>query len=373
MRPRNSYRHTVLFTILTLLASTRAYAQDATGKIAGNVTDASGAVVQGARVTITNAETRSVKQATTDKSGYYQVQQLPIGNYEVSAEATGFQTDVTRTKSPLEINQTLRLDLTLQVGSTSTTVEVESQGTIVETQNATVGGTVTGRAIFELPLNGRNTFDLLATLPGVTPTNPDSGAAGGYSIGGGRTDSVTFLIDGGNDNNLLSNAAVVQPNPDAVAEFRVLESNYGAEYGRNAGGIVSLVTKSGTNSLHGTLYDYLRNEDLDANKFFLNEQAQPRPVLKRNQFGGTVGGPIMIPKVFDGRNKLFFFFSYQGQRQTQVVQNGRVTTFTPLESQGNFSQSVNGGPDPLVAGFLENNPYYQANPQPGRARHHRSD
>lgn len=362
MKLRSFWRGGAAVVALALVLSANAIAQDATGKIAGNVSDQSGAAVVGAKVTATNIETKAIKESTTDKAGYYQIPALPIGKYEVSAEAAGFDRAISQPTTPLEINQTLRLDLTLQVGSTTTTVTVESQATLVETQNATVGGTVTGTAIYELPLNGRNTLDLLATQPGVTPTNPDSGAAGNYSIGGGRTDSVTYLLDGGNNNNLLSNAAVLNPNPDAVAEFRVLESNYSAEYGRNAGGIVSVVTRSGTNSLHGTLYDYLRNEDLTANTFFNNEQGIPRQVLKRNQFGGTLGGPVVIPKVFNGRNKLFFFFAYQGQRQTSTTQEGKVTTFTPQEAQGNFSQAVNGAPDPAVVSFLQNNPYYQADP-----------
>jgi outer membrane receptor protein involved in Fe transport len=346
----------------TLLFTPVSRAQDATGRIAGNVTDQTGAVVPAAKVTATNTGTSVSKSITTDPQGYYQFLQLPIGRYEISAESLGFKRAVVQATNSLEINQTMRVDLTLQIGGVAETVTVESQGSIVETQNATVGGTVSGQAIFELPLNGRNTLDLLATQPGVTPTNPDSTAKGAYSIGGGRTDSVTYLLDGGNNNNLLTNAAVANPNPDAVAEFRVLESNYGAEYGRNAGGIVSIVTKSGTNSLHGTAYDYLRNNALDANNFFNNEQGIGRPVLKRNQFGGTIGGPIVFPKVFDGRNKLFFFFAYQGQRQSASLQNGKVTTFTPLEAQGDFSQSANGGPDPHVAAFLATNPYYQSDP-----------
>ncbi len=347
---------------LTMFSGSPLNAQDATGKIAGVVSDVSGGVVVNARVVVTNVDTRISKDATSDAQGYYQALQLPIGKYEVTAEAPGFQRVVTRPTAALEINQTLRVDIVMQVGSVSDTVTVDSSTSIVETQNSTVGGTVTGNAIFELPLNGRNTLDLLQTQPGVTPTNPDSGAAGGYSIGGGRTDSVTYLLDGGNNNNLLSNGIVINPNPDAVAEFRVLESNYGAEYGRNAGGVVSVVSKSGSNSLHGTLYDYLRNDALNANTFFNNEQGLARPILKRNQFGGTIGGPIMVPKIFDGRNKLFFFFSYQGQRQTQLVQAGKTNTYTPLEAQGNFSQSVNGAPDQNVVGFLQANPYYQSNP-----------
>jgi hypothetical protein len=351
---------TALVSLSLLTPVTRA--QDATGKIAGNVIDASGGVVPGAIVVVTNLDTKTSKQTTTDKQGFYQVLQLPIGNYQVSAEAHGFIKALARPASALEINQTLRVDLTLEVGAVSTQITIESQATHVETQNSTVGGTVIGQAIFELPLNGRDTLDLLATQPGVTPTNPDSGAAGNYSIGGARTDSVTYLLDGALNNDLLDNGVVVDPNPDAVAEFRVLESTYSAEYGRNAGGIVSIVSKSGTNQLHGTAYDYLRNDDFDANDFFSNQQDLPRAILKRNQYGGTFGGPMVIPHIVDGRNKLFFFFSYQGQKQTQVQLEGKVQTYTPAEAQGNFSQAVSGGPDPNVVNFLAANPYYQSNP-----------
>jgi outer membrane receptor protein involved in Fe transport len=280
----------------------------------------------------------------------------------VSAQATGFSKAITRPGTALEINQTLRVDLSLAVGAASINITVEGQATNVETGNSTVGGTVTGEAIYELPLNGRNTLDLLATQPGVTVTNPDSGAAGTYSIGGGRTDSVTYLLDGGLNNDLLDNSVVVNPNPDAVAEFRVLESTYGAEYGRNAGGIVSIVTKSGTNQLHGTIYDYVRNTDFDANDFFNNQEGLSRAVLQRNQYGGTFGGPIVIPHIVDGRNKLFFFFAFQGQKQTQVQLEGKVQTYTTAEAMGNFSQAAGGGPDPAVVAFLQANPYYQPNP-----------
>ena len=169
-----------------------------------------------------------------------------------------------------------------------------------------------------------------------------------------RTDSVTFLLDGAINNSLLSNTVVANPNPDSVAEFRVIENNYSAEYGRNAGGIVSVVTKSGTNSFHGTLYDYLRNNFFDANRFFNDQQGLPTPVLKRNQYGGTVGGPIL-------KNKLFFFFAYQGQKQIQDVTptNGRVNTFTPAEANGDFSGTSYAS---TVATFLQKYPQYQANP-----------
>jgi hypothetical protein len=360
--PTHFSKSLILLFLATCFVPLALLAQDATGTVAGVITDPSGAIVEQAKVTVTNVGTASAQPTATDKNGFYQVQHLPIGTYQVSVEASGFS-KATSSPASLDINQTLRVDLKLQVGRVSDVVNVESQASTVETENSVVGGTVTGNAIFELPLNGRNTLDLLATQPGVTLTNPDNTGQGNYSIGGGRTDSVTYLLDGGLNNDLLSNGVVVNPNPDAVAEFRVIESTYGAEYGRNAGGIVSIVTKSGTNDLHGTIYDYARNDFFDANDFFFNQQDQPRAILKRQQYGLTFGGPIVIPHVVNGRNKLFFFFSYQGQKQTAVVTAGEVQTYTPAEANGDFSQAVNGAPDPNVVAFLQQNPEYQANPQ----------
>jgi hypothetical protein len=363
MRHRIAHRNTGFLLALYFLLASGLCAQDATGKIAGNVTDATGAVIAGAKVTVTNVATRILKETRTDKEGFYQVSSLPIGLYEVAAEAAGFTHVVVRPKNSLEINQTLRVDLRLEVGNVKDTITVEGTASAVETENSTVGATVDGNAVYELPLNGRNTLDLLVTQAGATAKNTDAARqAGSYSIGGMRSDSVTYLLDGGNNNHLINNDVVINPNPDAVAEFRVLESNYSAEYGRNGGGVVSVVTKSGTNTLHGTAFDYLRNEDLDANTFFNNEQGIARQILKRNQYGGTIGGPLVLPRLLDGRNKLFFFFSYEGQKQNANAASGKVTTFTPLEAQGNFSQSSNGTPDPAVVSFLRDNPYFQSNP-----------
>jgi hypothetical protein len=345
----------IAFAFLLLLVGTawQLSAQGTTGKITGIVTDATGAVIPNANVVVTNVATAVSHQTTTDTSGVYQVLQLPIGSYKVTVTAPGFEQTTVASKTALEINETLRVDVQMQVGRVSGEVTVESAASQVETQNSTVGATVSGQAIFELPLNGRNTLDLLKTQPGVTPTNPDSGAAGGYSIGGMRTDSVTYLLDGGNNTDLLSNGVVANPNPDAVAEFRVIENNYSAEYGRNAGGIVSVVSKSGTNSFHGTAFDYVRNNFFNANTFFNNEEGLSVPVLKRNQFGVTFGGPIK-------KDKLFFFFSYEGQRQTALdTSPGKVSAFTPAELNGNFSGTSYAS---AVGAFLVANPYYQANP-----------
>jgi len=361
--PKNDVSSLRYLAGILILAVYPAVAQDATGRIVGTVTDPSGGIVAGATVSVTNTGTGVARQTSTDKQGYYQVLELPIGRYSVAADAPGFSRKLVAARNPLEINQTLRIDVALEVGAVTDVVNVEGGASAVETQNATIGATVSGDAISALPLNGRNTLDLLATQPGVTPKDTDATRqAGGYSIGGGRSDSVTYLLDGGLNNHLIDNGIVINPNPDAVGEFRVLQSNYAAEYGRTGGGIVSVVVKSGTNSLHGTAFDYLRNEDLDANTFFNNEQGVARQVLKRNQYGGTVGGPVLVPHVIDGRNKLFFFFSYEGQRQSANSQAGKITTFTPLEAQGNFSKSVNGGPDPAVASFLLANPWFQGSP-----------
>ncbi len=338
-----------------------AIAQNANGRIVGMVTDPQGAVIPGVKISVTNVATNETRQTNSTADGTYQVLDLPIGRYKVSAEHTGF-TKLITDPHELLINQTLRVDLPLSIGKTSETVVVEAASLNVETVNSTISQSVTGRPVQELPLNGRNVLDLALTLPGVTETNPDSNSAGTYSVAGGRSDSVTFLLDGGINNDLLGNNVVLNPNPDTVAEFRVLQNNYTAEYGRNAGGIISVVTKSGTNELHGSLFDYVRNDAFNANTFFNNQQDLPVPVLKRQQFGGTLGGPVTIPKIIHGHDRLFFFVGYQGQRQSALAINPGVSVYTPAELTGDFSHAVNGGPDPMVSSFLQQFPYYQPNP-----------
>ncbi len=348
-------------SVLLLAASFTfgAAAQDATGRVVGTVTDPSGAIVVGAKVLVTEVATGVTRDTVTGNDGVFQVLQVPIGNYKVAVEAPGFRRVVT-SDSPLRINESLRVDVKLEVGATTDVVQVEADATGVETINATLGSSVTSRPIVEMPLNGRNVLQLALLQPGVIPSN--AGGAGTFSIAGGRQDSVTYLLDGGVNNNLLDNSAVVNPNPDTIQEFRILTSNYNAEYGRNAGGVVSVVTKSGTNQLHGTVYDFLRNDALNANAFFNNANGLPKDILKRNQFGGTVGGPVVLPKIINGKDKFFFFFGYQGQRLSALNTTSKITTFTPAELNGDFSHTVNGGPDPNVAKYLQANPYFQPNP-----------
>ena len=353
------------YIILAACLSSVLVAQDATGRVVGLVTDAQGAVVAGAKVVVTNVETGVNRSTVTGTDGQYQVLQLPIGSYRASAEQTGFR-KVVSTPEKLLINATLRLDLRLEVGALSEVVQVEAQTTGVETVSVTLGNAVTATQIVNAPLNGRNVLDLALLQPGVVPSeaNTSANGVGNFSIAGGRQDSVTYTLDGGLNNNLLNNGVAYNPNPDMVEEFRILTSNYTAEFGRSGGGIVSVVTKSGSNAVHGSAYDYIRNDALNANSFFNNAAGLDREVLKRNQFGGTVGGPITIPKLFSGKDRFFFFVGYQGQRQSTLSTTDKTTVFTPAEMNGDFSMSntARNGPDPLVVDFLQANPYFQANP-----------
>src|SRR5277367_845199 len=321
------------------------YAQNPTGRVIGTVSDPQGAAIPDVAVTVTNATTQVSQRAVTDKNGSYQILDVPIGSYKVTMEHKDFRVLVFDNQI-LQINQSLRIDGKMEIGTQNEIVEVKDQVSVVETVDPTVGGSITGRPLIDAPLNGRNTLDLALLLPGVTPHNPDDTSAGTYNIGGGRSDSVTFLLDGGQNNEILGNGVVFNPNPDTIAEFRVLENNYTAEYGRNGGGVVSEVTKSGTNQWHGSAFDFLRNGDLNANLFFNKNNPDnllPRDTLRRNQFGGTFGGPITIPHVVHGKDRFFFFVGYQQQIQSDSVSSDGVPVFTPAELNGDFSHAFPNG------------------------------
>ena len=340
----------VLLSLIVITAPLVSSAQDATGRILGTVYDQQGAVIPEVQITVTSTATEDVRTATTDKEGSFQILALPIGSYKVTAEHPGFR-KVVSVEQKLQINQALRINFKMEVGAESQTVDVGAEAAPVETVNPTLGQSITGRALTNMPLNGRDMLDLALLQPGVTESNDDNEGAGNYSIAGGRTDSVTFLLDGGNNNDLLDNSNVLDPNPDAIAEFRLLTSDYTAEYGRNGGGIISIVTKSGTNQIHGSAFEYVRNRDFDANDFFNKQQDLSRLDLKRNQFGATLGGPIR-------KDKVFFFVAYQGQRQIQANPLIDSPVYTPQELQGDFSAAANGGPDPGVVAFLTANPWF---------------
>lgn len=349
-----------LLATLVLSIQPSSLAQESTGKILGTVTDQNGAVVPDVKVTVTDVATKIGRETTTDKEGNFLVISLPIASYKVTAEKQGFRKSVTA-QQQLLINQALRVDIRLEAGAVTEVVEVSAAGAVIETTNATLGQSVTSRPLVNLPLNGRNVLSLALLMPGVQETTgPNSG---GFSVAGGRGDSITYLLDGGVNNSLLNNLIVLNPNPDTVAEFRILTSNYTAEYGRNGGGIISVVTKSGTNSIHGSAFEFLRNDALNANTFFNNRNGQPREVLKRNQYGFTIGGPVVIPKIIDGRDRFFFFAGFQGQRIVQTQTGGPTPTFTPAELTGDFSRSNTSrtGPNADVVAYLQANPFFQPN------------
>jgi hypothetical protein len=363
----------MVLVYLVFFAGGRSWAQSAAGRVIGTVLDQQGGAVPGAKVTATNTQTGVDRTTSTDKDGFFQILELPIGSYHISVERDGFAKAVTQDKK-LEINQSLRFDITLNVGTTSQTITIEAKVSGVETVNPTLGQTITGAQIQDTPLNGRDVLDLALLQPGVAETNPsDSGntGAGKFNIAGGRSDSVNFVLDGGLNNNLISNGRVFDPNPDTIEEFRLLTSDYTAEYGRNGGGIITEVTKSGTNVIHGSAFDYIRNTDFNANSYFNILDDVERGDLKRHQFGGTVGGPLTIPHVVNGKDRFFWFLGYQGQRQTQTTVEPNVTTFTTAELGGDFSQAVQTMPspgmptmfmpDPNVAAFLQANPFFQSN------------
>jgi hypothetical protein len=347
---------------LVLLSPLSARAQNTTGRILGTVTNSRGSVVEGARVTVTNAGSNVWLETVSRANGSFEVIDLPVGDYVLTVEAEGFK-KVVASALHLAVNQSLRIDVRLEVGARAETISVIANAAIVETVDPTIGARVAGTPIDSLPLNGRDTLQLAQTQPGISPAPATPFAASGIltgsiSVAGGRDSSITYLLDGGSDTSVTYGVPIIDPNPDTVAEFRVLTNNYTAEYGRTAGGVVSIVTKSGTNELHGSVFNYLRNDDLDANNFFSKIDGQPRPVLKRNQFGGTLGGPItmFLPETVKGGNRWFFFFGYQGQRQTEDIVNPEVETFTPAELSGNFSGNHG------VEEFLQSHPYFQSKP-----------
>ncbi len=310
---------------MMFLCTRQAAAQQATAQITGTIRDASHAIIVGAKVTLKNGDTNVQRNMFSDKDGNYLFTLVPIGTYELSVEQRGFNKYV-RAGIKLEINQNAHLDVDLQVGTTNQVVEVNGNVTQVDTISATLGKVETTERIENLPLAARDTMQLGLLQAGVFAPDQDDGSGNPFSVSGQRSESMTFLIDGADNNDFLGNNMVVDPNPDAVAEFKIVTNNYEAEYGRTSGGIVNQVIKSGTNAVHGTVFDYFRNTALDASDYFL----QQAPIFKYNMFGGSIGFPIV-------KNKTFLFASYQGARRREGQNPGILTVLTPAERNGDFS------------------------------------
>ncbi|MGE5114656.1 MAG: TonB-dependent receptor domain-containing protein [Acidobacteriaceae bacterium] len=344
-------------TAIMIFAASTVLAQDVTGSIVGTVTDPSGSVVANATVTITNTDRNVViRTVSTNAAGNYTALLLPIGHYSVEIKAQGFRT-VSRHQIELNVNDKLTESFTLQVGSSEQIVNVEANAVQIETQSAAAGGLVSGTQIRQLSLPNRNYMTLLTLVPGVTSTAADQMYVGGFapsgaantvqfSVNGARTSQNNWLVDG--VDNVDRGAALTVltfPSVDAIAEFKLVRGAYEPEYGRNAGGQVSVVTRSGTSSFHGTAYEFWRNDVLNANTYFRKLSTDPRlnskpDPLRYNNFGWTLGGPLYIPRHYNtNKDKTFFFFSQEWRRYI-TYSTPTATVPTQAERNGNFAAPV---------------------------------
>ena len=321
------------FGVIFLFTSSLALAQTATtGNISGYVRDSSGAAIPASTVTAKMTEQQFVRTAATDSSGFYSLQAMPPGTYSMTFENKGFQRQ-TQTGLELTVNQNLRVDSTLQVGAVETQVTIESTAPLVDTTSATMSGLIDDRRVVDLPLNGRNVIGLARILPGVLNVNApqqlnDSRGGPSLNVNGGRSNMNLFTLNGGYFNNPSRNTGMNFPPPDAVQEVRILTHNFAAEYGRNPGSQVTVISRSGTNSFHGSAWEFLRNDVFNARNFF-----SPRvPDLKQNQFGAAAGTPII-------RDKVFFFGSYQGLRDRREAQTVQALVPSAAERAGDFTGS----------------------------------
>src|ERR1022692_1224805 len=324
---------------LCLICSTLMSAQSTGGRILGRVADPSGAVLAGVKVPAPKEAAGGSREAQTNEAGDYVLVEIPPGTYTVQYELTGFKKNVQK-GIIVDVNQVVTLNSALQIGGSQEIVEVSSEIPQVDTTSTQLGAVINERSVNELPLNTRDTYQFLQLQPGVQAQLGSSGSlffgsddAGSVSVNGGRTRSNNFSVNGGDANDLFVNLPTIQPTPDSIAEFRVITNTFDAEYGRNSGSVVNVITKSGTNALHGNIYEYFRNTILDA-QGFLNTT---RPQLNQNQFGGALGGAI-------ARDRTFFFVSYEGRRIRQGQQGQLLNVPTTAQRNGDFS-------DPSIGGF----------------------
>jgi outer membrane receptor protein involved in Fe transport len=309
-----------------------ASAQSTGGRIRGTITDGSGATITAAQVELVNEATHATRNVPSGENGEYIFIEVPIGSYEIAITQQGFKKYV-RKGVALDLNQVLTVDVALQLGGATETVEVTGAPPIVDTTSTQLGAVVNERASTQLPLNQRDVYQLLQLQPGVqsqlgNDTFYGSDKPGVVTVNGGRGRSNNYSVNGGDGNDLFANLPAIEPSPDSIEEFRVITNTFDAEYGRNSGAVVNVVTKSGTNDYHGSFYEFFRNDVLNAHPFTF--VATPKPDFKQNQFGGTLGGPIK-------KDKAFVFGSYEGRRIIQGVVSQPVTVPTPDELSGNFA------------------------------------
>jgi hypothetical protein len=323
----------MLLTGLFCFSGIQSASAGVTGSISGIVTDKSEAVIAGAEVTARNLETGIQRVVITDQKGFYSFLALPVGTYVISVHKSGFK-EFRQTTIAIDANSAVRVDARLQVGGVHEEMTVSSSSVRVETTNTQMGEVIGSTKMESLPLNGRSYTDLLALQPGVAPETSGEYApispsgnlnAGGLSVSGQRETANGFMVNGGNVNEGVNQTTAIVPNLDSIEEFRIITNNFDSEYGNYSGGQVNAITKSGTNDFHGELFEFLRNDDLDARNYF----SGIRGAFKQNQFGGTFGGPVV-------RKKVFFFVDYQGTRQIQG-QVANVPVYSAADLTGNLT------------------------------------
>ena len=330
-------------------------AQQVQGSFTGTVRDQSGALIPGVAVTAKEIDTGLARSSVTQEDGSYTIPLLPPGQYRLSAEKAGFEKTI---QGPIHllVDAHPRVDFQMKVGAQTTTVTVDSTAPVLDTQTATVGTTVEQAKISQLPYNGRNFLETMLFTPGVVPgvqgSELNNSRGGSINANGLREDMNSFLLDGMSNTSLALGTFAAAPPLDSIQEFKMETGVYDAKFGVSGGAQVNIVTKSGTNQLHGTLYEYLRNGNLDARNFFEPEV----PPFHRNQYGASLGGPIVLPHVYNGHDKTFFFLNYEGLRDNHSFFS-RAHVPTLAEQSGDFSDIAPGSPcshttvllDPLVA------------------------
>jgi hypothetical protein len=336
MHPSLAYRVSAswlaVLSLLTIL-SVPAFSQSTSGRILGRVADPTGAVLAGAKITLVNEATAASRSTQSNDSGDYNFVEVVPGSYRVDFELSGFKKNV-QTNVIVNVNQVVTLNSILQVGASQEVVEVTSEAPQVDTTSTQLGAVINNRSVNELPLNTRDTYQFLQLQPGVQAQLGNGNGSlfygsqdtGSVSVNGGRTRANNFSVNGGDANDQFVNLPTVQPSPDSVEEFRVITNTFDAEYGRNSGSVVNVITKSGTNNFHGDLFEYFRNTVLDAQGYFNTV----KPQWNQNQFGGTIGGPIK-------KDSSFFFVSYEGRRIRQGAPGEVLNVPTTAQRGGDFS------------------------------------
>ncbi len=342
MKTSSTAKLASLLFAAAILIQTQAHAQVSTGTINGSVTDVSGAAVPNAEIIVKHLATGDSRSLKTNVRGEFIAAFVRVGNHSVTTSAQGFKSALVQPLT-VRVDQTIAVPIQLEVGLLTQTVEVSGRTPLLDAATSSVGQVIDNKKIVDLPLNGRNAF-ALGLLAGNTVPMSGMGTNLPFVAGGGRFSTNDVMLDGIDNNTSVNSNAIGRnginytPSVDAVEEFKVKTNNYSAEFGRSSGAIISATVKSGTNELHGSAWNFLRNNVLDANSFFANSAGRARQPFRQNQFGFTLGGPVVIPKVYNGRNRTFFFTDFEGLRRRTSASSNVLDIPPPDYRRGDFSR-----------------------------------